>query len=201
MLAGRSVLFVGRSSRGNDPLRRSLHHHHAVAEFAETCADAERLLPRCHFDCVVVDVDSATDPALTWIEGLWRQVDTPGVYVVARDDAAIAAACRRAGVSTVLHPPLEAKALLGLLTVVRPAPAGARPAPARRQAAPVATARTHLIGDSPPMCRVRSIVERVAPTSATVLIEGETGTGKELAAQAIHRENMLGHAGGKPFVA
>jgi DNA-binding NtrC family response regulator len=196
MLAGRSLLFVGRSSRGNDPLRRSLHHHHAVAEFAETCADAERLLPRCHFDCVVVDVDSATDPALTWIEGLRREADTPGVYVVARDDAAIAAACRRAGVATVLRPPLEAKALLGLLTVIPTATQGPGAAPARRQSAPVATARTHLIGDSPPMCRVRSIVERVAPTSATVLIEGETGTGKELVARLVHERS--GRRG--PFV-
>ena len=196
MLAGRSLLFVGRSSRGNDPLRRSLHHHHAVAEFAETCADAERLLPRCHFDCVVVDIDSATDPALTWIEGLRREADTPGVYVVARDDAAIAAACRRAGVSTVLRPPLEAKALLGLLTVVPAATQSHGAAPPRRQAAPVATTRTHLIGDSPPMCRVRSIVERVAPTSATVLIEGETGTGKELVARLVHERS--GRRG--PFV-
>jgi DNA-binding NtrC family response regulator len=196
MLAGRSLLFVGRTARGNDPLRRSLHHHQAVAEFAETCADAERLLPRCHFDCVVVDVDSPSDPALDWIEGLRREGDGLGVYVVARDDAAIAAACRRAGVSTVLRSPLDAKALLGLLEGPRTATPANGNGAARRFAPPPSSVRTHLIGDSPPMRRVRSIVERVAPTSATVLIEGETGTGKELVARLVHERS--GRRG--PFV-
>src|SRR5918994_2978348 len=196
MFAGRSLLFVGRATRGNDPLRRSLHHHQAVAEFADTCADAERLLPRCHFDCVVVDVDSANDPALEWIEGLRREADGPGVYAVARDDAAITAACRRAGVSSVLRSPLDVKALGVLLDESRPATAPVVAGVARRFVTPTGAVRTHLIGDSPPMRRVRSIVERVAPTSATVLIEGETGTGKELVARLVHERS--GRRG--PFV-
>ena len=77
----------------------------------------------------------------------------------------------------------------------------------RSRAAPAsdATRARHglkdLRGDSPAMQAVRQTVMLYARSPATVLIEGETGTGKELAAQAIHRESMLGHAGGKPFVA
>ena len=52
--------------------------------------------------------------------------------------------------------------------------------------------RTHhefedIIGDSPPLMRVLEQVEQVAGTDSTVLIVGETGTGKELLARAIHR--------------
>jgi formate hydrogenlyase transcriptional activator len=43
-----------------------------------------------------------------------------------------------------------------------------------------------LVGSSPPLLEVIRNVERVAPTDATVLISGETGTGKELVARAIH---------------
>jgi len=44
-----------------------------------------------------------------------------------------------------------------------------------------------LIGRSPAMQRVYGLLAAVAPTDATVLIQGETGTGKELVAQQVHR--------------
>ena len=55
-----------------------------------------------------------------------------------------------------------------------------------------------LFGDSPAIREVREKIARVAPTNATVLITGETGTGKELVARAIHRTSPRS---AKPFVA
>jgi two-component system response regulator PilR (NtrC family) len=54
-----------------------------------------------------------------------------------------------------------------------------------------------IIGKSPAMRRVFQIVERVAPTNATVLISGRTGTGKELVARALHFNSPRA---GKPLV-
>jgi len=54
-----------------------------------------------------------------------------------------------------------------------------------------------IIGDSPALEAVLEQVERVAPTDSTVLIQGETGTGKELIAHAIH--NISARCG-RPFV-
>src|SRR5262249_9679881 len=46
-----------------------------------------------------------------------------------------------------------------------------------------------IVGSSPPLKTVLSHVSKVAPTDSTVLITGETGTGKELVARAIHKRS------------
>jgi two-component system, NtrC family, response regulator AtoC len=55
-----------------------------------------------------------------------------------------------------------------------------------------------LVGDSPPMKEVFRVVEQVADADATVLLRGETGTGKELVARALHRRSSRRDG---PFVA
>jgi two-component system response regulator AtoC len=54
-----------------------------------------------------------------------------------------------------------------------------------------------LIGNTPAMQQVYSIIDQAAPTNATILITGESGTGKELAARAIHKASLRHD---KPFI-
>jgi DNA-binding NtrC family response regulator len=56
-------------------------------------------------------------------------------------------------------------------------------------AAPASGGETPLLGESPSIARVFSLIERAAPTEANVLILGENGTGKELVARELHRRS------------
>ena len=50
-----------------------------------------------------------------------------------------------------------------------------------------------LIGQSAPMREVKRLIELAAPSTTTILVQGETGTGKELVARAVH--NLSGRKG------
>ena len=57
---------------------------------------------------------------------------------------------------------------------------------------------TEMIGNTAAMVEIYKMIARVAPTDATVIIEGETGTGKEVVARMIWRNSLRG---GQPFAA
>ena len=54
-----------------------------------------------------------------------------------------------------------------------------------------------IVGRTPPMRRLFELIRRVAPTDLSVCIEGESGSGKELVAAAIHRQSTRAH---QPFI-
>jgi len=194
--AGLSLLFIGQACGGDERQQRSLRQDAALAEFVASVGDAERLLPRCHFDCIVVEVGSPADPALAWIENLRRSGTAPCICVSAPDSASLAEASLRAGAAAVFPQPLDARSLQEFLaTRQRSSSHPAAKAVSRGDTA-ARMGRVQLVGDGEPIRRVRQVIDRVAPTPATVLIEGHTGTGKELVAQLVHERS--GRRG--PFV-
>ncbi len=65
----------------------------------------------------------------------------------------------------------------------------ARPAPVEKVSGNDYSQVEGMIGTSPPMRELYAKIHKVAPTNATVLVNGETGTGKELVARALHSES------------
>jgi two-component system NtrC family response regulator len=68
----------------------------------------------------------------------------------------------------------------------------------KRQVEQMTGGKTDLIGASGPMQRVHQMIAKVAPTNSSVMILGETGTGKELVARALHEQSARSQ---QPFVA
>src|SRR5437867_7560940 len=118
------------------------------------------------------------------------------VVVSMRDVAAPAVAALRAGAADyVVLRPGDDLAALGRAAARLVRRDGHRPPRPAGRAAPDALAG--LVGRSPAMHPVRDLVRTAARAEAHVLIEGETGTGKEVVARAVH---ALGRRAAGPFV-
>ena len=165
---------------------------HEVAEFdraAPALAAMERGLPALVF----LDLRM---PEMDGIETLRRiAAKAPGLPVIvltafATGDNTIAA--MRLGAFDHLTKPIGRAALLQVLE--RALPGGAAPEPVE----PGAAEPGEIIGSSPALREVQKRIGLAAAGDATVLILGETGSGKELVARAIHR---FSDRAAKPFVA
>jgi DNA-binding NtrC family response regulator len=190
MSAIRTILWVGRGERfpaqvADAPL---------LDVVFERDVDSAAGLPLAGFDACVVDVPEPC-AALDALQRLRLRRDCPPVLVRLDRGVEEAAALARAGAADVVlrtrddESPSELVARLDRL---------ARPGPRRPPHADEPRAPGGIVGESPGMQRVFALAQRAARSRATVLLTGETGTGKELVAHAIHRD---GPRGAKPFVA
>jgi two-component system nitrogen regulation response regulator GlnG len=125
-----------------------------------------------------------------------RLPDVPVVVMSAYTDVASTAGAFRGGAFEFLSKPFD---LDQAVAVARRALAGGDAAPGRAEPGPaVAPADVELVGSAPTMRDVFRAIGRVARTRLNVLVTGETGTGKELVARALHRHSDRARG---PFVA
>ncbi|BBD78728.1 nitrogen regulation protein NR(I) [Aerosticca soli] len=120
-----------------------------------------------------------------------RERGLPVIVMSAYTDVATTAAAYRAGAADYLPKPFDLDQAVAAVRRALEGLPGEPPA--------VAAAPTHaLLGESAPMREVFRLIGRVAASDLNVLITGETGTGKELVARALHEESARRD---KPFVA
>ena len=123
-----------------------------------------------------------------------RAPETPVVMMSGKASLADAVRATKLGAFQFLEKPLTPE---GVLVAVRGALELARTLAENRRLREALGQSDLLVGSSPAMDELRSLIARIAPTEARVLITGESGTGKELVASAIHRQS--GRAA-RPFV-
>ena len=139
------------------------------------------------FDVVVTDVRM---PGMTGLDLCTRilshRPDLPVVVITAFGSLDTAIAAIRAGAHDFVHKPFEIEELI--LRIEGAARHRALHAELVRLRQTVADSEGwgELLGDSPPIWRLRALLAKVAASDASVLVTGETGTGMEVAARAIH---------------
>lgn len=170
---------------------------HDVAE-AGNAQEALALLARRQFDVAVVDYNM---PGISGVELLQRMksddVETEVIILTGQGSIESAVQAMKLGACDYLTKPFP---LNDLEQRCRVAWERGKLSKENRQLKAVIKRqqrRTRMIGESKPMKEVFRLIERVAPTDKAVLIQGDSGTGKELVARAI-QENSL--RADKPFV-
>lgn len=118
-----------------------------------------------------------------------RRPDVPVILITAFGDLQLAIAALRAGAHDFLPKPFEVEELY--VRVSHAVELGALRAEVKRLREQTSSTpdQGQMLGESPAMRRVQSLIDRVAASDAPVLITGETGTGKELAARALHAKS------------
>ncbi len=149
---------------------------HRVAT-AENVASALEQLSARPFDLVMCDLRLPDGNGLDVLrQARHRQIEVPFIIITAHTTPQHAMDALRAGAAEYLSKPFNVEDLKQVVAKLLNA-VGEKPK---------APEITEFIGTSPSMKRIMEMVPRVAATPSTVLITGDSGTGKELLAQAIH---------------
>ena len=165
----------------DDEARRALH---LLLDRRGLAVVAATGLETAHRHLAAADCDVVLATAELAAEARAADAHPPVIAVVRSRDPLAWKALLDAGVDDVLTEPLDELAITLALRHVGSLPRRARAGNGEGALEPISA--QPLVGDGAAMQRLRATIKTVAATRTTVLIQGETGTGKELVARAIH---------------
>ena len=160
--------------------------HKCAVHSARTLAEAENLLATDRFDLLMLDLRLPDGDGHGFLERVATFPHRPLVVMVTGyGTIESAVACMRAGAFDYVLKPFSPSQID---IILKKAQAYSQLLQVNRYLSnPDGAEEGGLIGRSPAMQRLRQMIERVAPTDATVLLTGESGTGKEMIAREIYR--------------
>jgi two-component system response regulator PilR (NtrC family) len=192
------VLVVEDEEIIREILLKTLDEEGYHVDAVETGEDALKALDSQLYDLVLLDLNLPGMHGLNVLAAAPAvQTDAQFIVMTAFGTVDTAVEAMKLGAYDYINKPFRTEELLMTLERAREeADLRREVAQLRRQAGEGMQSR--IVGRTAAMQRLFDMIERVAPTRATVLVVGETGTGKELVARAIHD---LSDRARRPFVA
>ncbi len=197
-MATRTILIVDDEVAARYALRRALEHTYRIAE-AASVGEAREALVRERPDLVLLDIVMNDEDGLALLRWMREQgQEHPVIVVSALDTARTAVEALKLGAVDYLVKGFDVEELRkrvgNLLRLATLEQENAR----LRERLVTEGQFGPMLGSTPEMRRLFEMAARVAETDATVLILGESGTGKDLLAQEIHARSPRAS---RPFVA
>jgi two-component system, NtrC family, nitrogen regulation response regulator NtrX len=183
------ILVIDDEAAIRDSLRMTLEYEGYDFVGAATGQEGLALVERETFDLVLLDVKM---PGMDGLDVLGRlrsmNESLPVVMISAHGTPSSAVDAIRRGALDFLEKPFESTERLRV--TIQNALEQARLRDENRSLKKAVEVRHQMIGDSASLKQVMAAISRAAPTNATVLIQGDSGVGKELVARTIHRNSL-----------
>ncbi len=173
-------------------LRRLLERNGYSVQEATSVKDALALVDINNFDLIISDLRL---PGATGTD-LISKTDAPVLIMTSYASLKSAVDSMKKGAIDYIAKPFDHDEMLDTVSHIIRSNSNSLGSSSTQQRKQIARANG-MIGSCAPMQQIYERIRRVAPTDATVLIHGETGTGKELVARAIHQQSRRA---GKPVV-
>jgi two-component system, NtrC family, response regulator AtoC len=193
------VLIVDDDSSMTETLTRAMNRRGFVAVAKNSAAEALLLLDEQDFDVVVSDLHMDGMDGLAFCERVVaNRPDLPVVMITAFGSLESAVAALRVGAYDFITKPFDVELLQHTLSRAVQHRALREEVKRLRQAVGATKNFEHMIGSSPPIQKLKELIDRLADVDSTLLIAGESGTGKELVARGVHERSRRST---EPFVA
>lgn len=167
----------------------------------DKAASGEEALEKCEktrYDILLLDIKMEGMSGLDVLKKVKENdPDVSVVMITAYGSIPSAIEAMKSGAHEYLLKPFDPDELMVLIEKIRKHQAETRETQFLREQYKERTRFENMIGQSRALQEVFDLIERIAPTDSTILIKGETGTGKGLAARAIHTKSRRGQG---PFV-
>lgn len=175
-------------------LKEILEHEQYQVDDAASAIEALPLVKENEYDAILCDIKMPQMDGIEFLEEAKKISDTPVIMISGHGTIDTAVEAIKKGAFDYISKPPD---LNRLLITLRNALDKSQLMTETKALKKVVNRKYQMIGSSAPMNEIHDIIEKVAPTNARVLIEGENGTGKELVARQLHELSNRSFA---PFV-
>ena len=174
------ILVVDDEKSIRNTLREILEYEKFVVDEAAEGNEALEKARNNHYDVILLDIKMPRMDGIEVLEQLMKFTDTPMVMISGHGTVETVVEAIKKGAYDYITKPLDLNRLLVTIRNARERQTLVKETKALKRQ----VSKTYdMIGESPVMQEIKTLIERVAPTDARVLITGANGTGKELVAE------------------